>query len=52
MFEPLIKLVVSKLDPLLDLYVERQRIIVMVAVPLVLLFMKACPRLRPATRRA
>jgi hypothetical protein len=39
LFEPLVKLVVSKLDPLLDLYVERQRLVLMVALPGTLLFL-------------
>ncbi|MHC4081870.1 MAG: hypothetical protein ACYS15_06400 [Planctomycetota bacterium] len=39
MFEPLIKLGLSKLDPLIDAYVERQRIILMIAGPGTLLFL-------------
>jgi hypothetical protein len=39
LFEPLIKLAVSKLDPLVDAYVERQRIILMIAAPGTLLFL-------------
>jgi hypothetical protein len=39
LFEPLVKLGLSKLDPLIDAYVERQRIILMIAVPGTLLFL-------------
>jgi hypothetical protein len=39
LIEPLVKLVLSKLDPLIDAYIERQRIILMIAVPGTLLFL-------------
>ncbi|MHC5006672.1 MAG: hypothetical protein ACYTGF_04840 [Planctomycetota bacterium] len=39
MFDPLIKLALSKLDPLIDAYLERQRIILMIAGPGTLLFL-------------
>ncbi|MHC4218327.1 MAG: hypothetical protein ACYSU7_07705 [Planctomycetota bacterium] len=39
MFEPLIKLALSKLDPLIDRYIEQQRIILMIAAPGTLLFL-------------
>jgi len=39
LFDPLIKLALSKLDPLIDAYLERQRIILMIAGPGTLLFL-------------
>jgi hypothetical protein len=39
LLDPLIKLALSKLDPLIDAYLERQRIILMIAGPGTLLFL-------------
>jgi hypothetical protein len=39
LFDPLIKLALSKVDPLIDAYLERQRIILMIAGPGTLLFL-------------